>query len=376
MSVLLALALAQQVSADFPGGSVEVEKIEGSLLRVKPGKHPERGWDCWWYFKATGLPAGKLVLDVGGGVWATPDRAHWSLDGKTWKQTPPGERAEKNRIRYMLEVGASEAWFAWGPPFVLADAAAAVAAAERSCPDVRAFELCKSRAGRSVPAVRVRAEGVPEAERRRVWVHARQHAWESGGSWVCRGFLEWLSSDAAAEFRKRTEVVVVPVMDADSVEDGAGGKEQKPQDHNRDWSDGPHWPEVKAAQDGIKAMLAKGRFDLFVDLHNPGASDREPYYYVPPPELLTPESTSALERLIALSKEEINGPLAYKGKRLESGASYDKNWQRISKNWVARAAPSSVAVTLETSWNTPASSSEGYLEVGRGLGRAIDRLLR
>ncbi len=28
---------------------------------------------------------------------------------------------------------------------------------------------------------------------------------------------------------------------------GAGGKEQKPHDHNRDWSENPHWFEVAAA---------------------------------------------------------------------------------------------------------------------------------
>jgi hypothetical protein len=376
-AALLALLLAQELKADFPGGSVEVEKIDGSLLRVRPARHPGRGWDCWWYFKAAGLPAGTLTLDVGGGVWATPDRAVWSIDGRRWTQTAPGVRAEKDRIRYEIEVGAAEAWFAWGPPFVLADAREAVESAARACPDAKPFELCRSRAGRPVPAVRVRGEGVPEAERRRVWVQARQHAWESGGSWVGRGFLEWLASEAAADLRRRSEIVVVPVMDADSVEDGAGGKEQKPQDHNRDWSAAPHWPEVKAAQDGIRAMKAAGRFDLFIDLHNPAAGDREPFFFHAPAELLTPESKSALDRFLAAALDEMQGPLRYKGLRKESGRAYDpKNWERISKNWVQREVPASVAVTLETSWNVPASTADNYREVGRGLARAVDRFLR
>ena len=28
-----------------------------------------------------------------------------------------------------------------------------------------------------------------------VWIQARQHAWETGGSWVSRGLIEWLVSD-------------------------------------------------------------------------------------------------------------------------------------------------------------------------------------
>jgi hypothetical protein len=370
--ILLCASLQVSVSADFPGGSVEVERAEGSSLRIRPGKRPGRGWECWWYFKASGLPAGTLTLDVGGGVWATPDRAVWSRDGKTWTRTPAGKRVEKDRIRYEIETGAAEAWFAWGPPFVLEDAAAAVAEAAKSCPEAKAFELCKSRDGRSVPAVRIGSGP------RRVWIQARQHAWESGGSWVGRGFLEWTTSadPAAAALRARAEIVVVPVMDADAVSIGAGGKGQTPQDHNRDWSDAPHWPEVKAAQDGIRAMAAAGGLDVFVDLHNPAAGDRQPFFFCPPPELLVPEAKAGLDRFLDLCKAEIDGPLAYRGMRRESGKEYDpKNWERISKNWVQKIAPRAISVTLETSWNTPASTADNYREVGRGLARAVSRYL-
>ena len=35
-----------------------------------------------------------------------------------------------------------------------------------------------------------------------------------------------------------------------------------------------------------------------------------------------------------------------------------------------------VAVTLETSWNTPHSTQVGYKQVGRELGMAIERYFR
>jgi len=40
------------------------------------------------------------------------------------------------------------------------------------------------------------------------------------------------------------------------------------------------------------------------------------------------------------------------------------------------AADHVVAVTLETSWNTPHSTTEGYRTVGRQQGLAIERYLR
>jgi hypothetical protein len=196
---------------------------------------------------------------------------------------------------------------------------------------------------------------------------------------VCRGFLEWVSSDdpRAADLRGKAEIVVVPVMDADNVERGAGGKEQKPQDHNRDWSDAPHWPEVRAAQDGIRKMAGAGRFHVFVDLHNPGANAREPFYMVSPRDTQSDRRRRAQDAFLAASREEITGPLRFTGKTEETGAKYDKNWERISKIWVERHTPdAAVAVTLETAWNTPHSTAEGYARVGRELGRAIERYLR
>lgn len=358
--MLTLLLLAQiTVKADFPGGSVRVESVEGNVLKVLPALHKDRGWTCWWYFKVEGAtPGAALTVDVGGGVWATPDRAVISADDKTWAHTTPGKRS-KDRIAYEIQAPASAFWLAWGPPFTLRHA--------RELLGDKAFELCKSRDGHSVPALRIK-EGEPKHA---IWVHAGQHAWESGARWVGRGFAEWLTSDAAADFRKTTEVVFVPIMDVDNVERGAGGKQGKPQDHNRDWSADPHWPEVRAAQAGIKAM--GDRFRLFVDLHNPGASDKAPYFYVPPPELL--REKASLDRFLEAARAEIVGPLSATGKTRESGAAYDKDWERISKNWVSKTT-GAVAVTLETSWNTPHSTPDNYRRVGRELGLAIERFLR
>ncbi len=363
--MILSALLQIVVSAGFPGGSVRVESIDGNVIRVLPALHKDRGWTCWWYFKVEGAtPGAALTVDVGGGVWATPDRAAISVDDSAWAHTAPGKRT-KDRIAYELKAPAAAFWLAWGPPFTLRHA--------RELLGDRAFEFCRSRDGHSVPALRVK-EGEPKHA---IWVQARQHAWESGASWVGRGFAEWLLSDdaRAVALRQAAEVVYVPIMDVDNVERGAGGKQQKPQDHNRDWSDDPHWPEVRAAQAGIRAMGK--RLALFVDLHNPGASDKRPYFYVTPASELPEGSRKNLSLFVAAGLAEINGPLALDPKTRESGAAYDKDWERISKNWVSKAGgDGTVAVTLETSWNTPASTTEGYRRVGRELGLAIERYLR
>jgi hypothetical protein len=375
-------APALKVSIDFPGGSAVVQELDQQARRIKivPTAHADRGWVCWWYFKLSGIRPGETVaLDVGEMSFATPDRASYSLDNRTWKHTAPGERDGK-RIVFRQQIDAAEAWFAWGPPFVPADAQTLVEEAAAACANVKAFELCRTRGERPVPALRVvPKEAVDNGARLGIWVQARQHAWESGASWVCRGFVEWLVSDdpRAAALRKKAEIVVVPIMDIDNVAMGAGGKQEKPQDHNRDWSDQPHHHSVIAAQEQIKQMDRQGRFDLFIDLHNPGPGDKNPYFYVAPDEQLTALGKRNIAEFLAAAKLEMTGPLKFEGKTLVSGANYDPNWRQISKNWVtAHTRDHVAAVTLETAWNTPASTQENYRRVGRELGLAVERYFR
>tara|TARA_R110002096_G_scaffold91625_1_gene207229 strand:+ start:1602 stop:2804 length:1203 start_codon:yes stop_codon:yes gene_type:complete len=382
--VFLLAGIAQgeiQVETDFPGGSGAVTNIDQSTgwIQLDPADHPGKGWRCWWYVRLVGLqPQQTITLDVGNAPWATPDRATYSEDGgKTWVQTGKGVREDK-RIRYSLQLNEPTALIAWGPPFVPADSQALVDSLASRNPDATAFSLCETRGGLSTPALRIgkRQHSDVGANRSLIWIQARQHAWESGSSWVCKGLAEWIISDApeAANLRKQFEIVIVPVMDIDNVQLGAGGKNQKPQDHNRDWSDAPHWNAVAAAQKEIKTAAELGRLAAFIDLHNPGADSVFPYFYVPPQDALSEVAQANLDHFVQAAKAEMVGPLRFTGKTIESGASYDpKAWTRISKNWVANLGTDAISVTLETSWNTAESTTSGYQTVGSQLGKALAR---
>ena len=370
------------VDIDFVSGSgVAVIDQEARSIRLDPTPHKDRGWACWWYIKVSGLTIGeKLTLDVGEAPWATPNCAAVSDDNKTWAQTSPGQRAGK-RIVYAHKATANEQWFAWGPPFTPNDGEALVKDVATRCKGAEAFELCRSREDRPVWAIRFTPPAKRNADEVRygLWVQARQHAWESGASWVGRGFLEWLASDDDRATRLRTVATItfVPVMDVDNVARGAGGKNEVPQDHNRDWTDSPNHPAVAAAQEQIKAMNAASEFDLFIDLHNPGANAKNPFFYTSPRKLLTERGARNLDHFLAAAQADMTGPLAFKGETQESGEKYDKNWRAISKNWVGmHTAGHVVAVTLETAWNTPDSTQDGYQSVGKQLGCAVERYLR
>ena len=218
--------------------------------------------------------------------------------------------------------------------------------------------------------MRVSEPGEPGGRRAGIWIHARQHAWEAGSSWIADGFLDWLVSDApeAVRLRRTAEIVVVPVTDIDSVEDGAGGKMQKPQDHSLDWAGEPHWPEVRAAQEQLGTMAAAGRLDLYVDLHNPGPQAKAIEFYVPPDDALTPAQRDGLRRLLDLAKAEMTGPVPFLGATVITGPGYVQDWNQMAKIWVTRKAPAAVATTMEVPWNTPHSLPEDYRRIGERFG--------
>jgi hypothetical protein len=384
-----------RVSTDFEGGSARVLGIDQAarLVRFMPGGDPERGWPCWWFLRLDGVGEGEQVSlellrsdlsarnngkDTGKPLatnWAMPARATYSTDGTTWQHTVPGERTG-GRIRYAVTGTGGPVWMAWGPPFTPKDTDELIVAAQRTLPAVQPFELARTRGGLPVRGLHVPKEGNTAPA---IWVQARQHAWESGASWVARGFTEWLTSDDedARWLRSRAEIFVVPIMDVDNVATGNGGKEADPRDHNRDWAQEPVYPEVAAAQQRLRALAAAGRLELFLDLHNPAPGDARPFFFLGPPELLSEPAREGREFFLTAARTQIAGPLPLEEQPRITGPGYHPLWQQISGQWVnAHGSPQTVAACLETAWNTPHSTTDGYRTVGRQLGLAATDLLR
>jgi hypothetical protein len=105
-------------------------------------------------------------------------------------------------------------------------------------------ELCKSRRGRSVPCLKL-GEGKTS-----IILTARHHACESTGNYVIEGILEEISSSPIPDSR----ILIVPFVDYDGVVEGDQGKCRSPHDHNRDYTETPLYPEVKAIIDYSNAF--------------------------------------------------------------------------------------------------------------------------
>jgi hypothetical protein len=228
-----------------------------------------------------------------------------------------------------------------------------------------------------VPALQISEGKLPTAQRPAVFVTARQHAWEVGGTWVGLGLAEWLvSPDARAGWlRQNAEIVIVPVMDVDHVATGDGGKHARPRDHNRDWSDAPYWPEVAAAQKHILTFVKEGRLAVYLDLHNPSQGATLQTFHVQYPPYVTEPMARLTERFLDAARTEFGEIKLNDGK--PSKPEDLPIWKRISAPWVCEHGnPQTIAFTSETPWNIPQGTPEGYRQVGSKLGLALERYLR
>lgn len=391
-------------ASDFEGASVRDVEIDEATRSISfmPGGDPVRGWPCWWYFRVNGITPGETItLRLRGSTatvpketvttpgaplqkplassWAMPAQATFSIDGRTWQHTEKGQKQDDWMI-YTLKPEAASVFVAWGPPYTPSTAAKFVREMSEKSPHAKATELCRSRGDRAVPMLHVQEGERTKEQRFGVWVQARQHAWESGSSWVAQGFAEWLLSNAedAAWLRQHAEIFLVPIMDVDNTATGNGGKDAQPQDHNRDWSVQPHWNEIIAAQRMVSGLIEEGRMDVFLDLHNPAPGDPT-FFYILPPDLLQEPMIGLRDRFIHLAYSRISKikpliPMSNKPKL--TGANYHPLWRQISANWVSmNGNPHTVSLCLETIWNSPNSTTEGYRAVGSNLAAAVREYL-
>jgi hypothetical protein len=209
-----------------------------------------------------------------------------------------------------------------------------------------------------------------------IWVQARQHAWEVGGTWVADGLASWLvSSDPQAIWlRQHAEIYIVPIMDVDHVATGDGGKNGYPHDHNRDWNDKPHWPEVASAQRHIQMLTKKNQMNIFLDLHNPAASNKVQTMYVLDKSYMASGSFLRQQQFLGLMNEYFGEIKQHLNNPRPAIPSPD---ERVSEVWVLdNANPNTVAFCVETPWNSPSGTIEGYHGVGRKLGKVMEKMLR
>jgi len=87
-------------------------------------------------------------------------------------------------------------------------------------PNFRKTPVGLSDGGRETWELRITDPSAPPDRKRRIFWHAREHAYESFSSYAMEGLVEFLLSDEAAEFRKRFDITLHPMTNVDGVASG------------------------------------------------------------------------------------------------------------------------------------------------------------
>jgi hypothetical protein len=249
------------------------------------GQADEKGRNrqvTWYYFRLEGAKDREVTITLDdlrgeydfkpGGIGITDQSPPVvSTDGRTWCHLPTMTfDKEKERATFRVTPETDALWIAHIEPYT-AGRLDAFLAEIHGRPHLKDETIGKSVEGRVLHLLTI--TGPTEEPKPVIWLMCRQHAWESGTSFLGEGAVRFLLSDEGKPLRDRVTFKVFPMMDPDGCADGGVRFNRNGFDVNRNWDTADPasaesrrlMPEICAAK---KAVTDSGRVALFLTLHN------------------------------------------------------------------------------------------------------------
>ena len=368
------------VDADFPGGNIILERIEGDTVFLRPDQRDSSTWWFYWQFRVRGS-AGRTVKFqfIGRNPIGTQGPAVSTDRGHTWSWLPSGTVRDSS-FEYTFEKLDREVRFCFSIPYLEANLRQFLQK-NADNPHLEIHELCRSRGDRSVG--RLHAGKIVGDPKHRVLLTARHHACESVASYSLEGLLETVLSDSTLGrwFCGNVEILAVPFMDADGVEAGDQGKNRIPHDHNRDYAGDSIYPSVRTLRRFVPEWSA-AKLKVVLDLHCPYISGRqnEVIYLV---GSSNPAIWRQQEEFATILESVHRSPLPYLAKSSlpfgtawNTAANYGK--QKSCSRWGSQQLSVSLASTIEIPYaNVGAAvvTAENARAFGRDLALALRQYL-
>lgn len=275
------------LDADFPGGNILLEKVEGDEVYLRQElRDSTSGW-FYWAFRVRGAAGRRLKFHFTGGDVLGVRGAAASFDGGLswqWIGNEIVHRENRADVTFSHEFAPhqSEVLFAFCPTYTGRNLNRFLSCYSESS-YLRKDVLCQSRSGRDVELLRLGKASSPL----KLLLTCRHHACEAMASYLLEGVLQaMLREDEVGEWlRRNVDCVVLPFMDKDGVEAGDQGKNREPHDHNRDYKGeivDSIYPEVASLRRWATTWLRPGTSCIALDLHCPHirGNENEDVYFV------------------------------------------------------------------------------------------------
>jgi hypothetical protein len=371
-----------RIDADFPGGNIIVERVEGDDVYLRQDQRDTPGFWFYWYFRVRGAAGRQLRFHfTGGNVLADRGPAVSTDGGRHW-QWLGGQSVDGASFEYAFAEDAEEVRFCLAMPYQLADLKDFLEG-HRQNPSLCVEPLARTKAGRR--NLRVRLGCLDREPEDRVLLTCRHHSCEMMASWALQGLMEAVLGNAefGKRLRDRVEFLVVPMVDLDGVEDGDQGKNRRPHDHNRDYLDEAIYPSVAAIRKFVPPW-AEGKLRMALDMHCPyirGGGDKpgsnHQVYFV---GIRRESSARRLAQFSRILEQTQTGPITYAARHnLPWGQAWNTMKEpRMCARWAGELPGIALATTLELPYATAGKAAVTVASArafGRDLARALDGFL-
>jgi hypothetical protein len=282
-------------STAFEGGSIgRIEKLDDTTFRVHvAGQQDERGRNraaTWYCFRMDHVQGRDLTITLTDFVGEYNDvpgscpmnekiRPAMSEDGQTWSHAEEMTwDKEKKEATLRLKPQRDSVWLATQAMYPYSRFAALVEEVKQS-PHARVEVIGKSVQGRDLVLITVTDFAKADAGKKTLWLQARQHAWETGTSYVTEGALRFAlsASPEGRALRENNVCLFTPMVAVDGCAIGLPRFNVHGYDPNRHWDEVnlrdkrflDLMPEVWYFKKAVLSHVARGgRIDLMLNMHN------------------------------------------------------------------------------------------------------------
>ncbi len=359
-----------QITPQFPAGNAIIESIEGDTIRLRPDLRDTKGDWFYWSVRVQGAASRTLhFIFTAQNPLADRGPAMSTDQGRTW-QWLGRQNGQRDRFTVTLPADGDDVILSMGMNYTLRTWHRFLDTLPGE-PSVQLSQLTQTRQGREVPMLRT---GRLDGQAKYRWLlTARTHACEMMANYVMEGVIQSMLADdeTGRWLREHVELVAVPFVDLDGVENGDQGKNRQPHDHNRDFAP-PHVYVETAALVQFGKQFFDGRPALAIDLHCPWIYHgfNEQVYQVGRDD---PTIWARQQQLARLIETHRKGPIPYgPGNDLPFGVDWNtsRNYGEFLSN--SRWSGSQPGVHLGTTFEIPYATAGG-VEVNPDTARAFGR---
>lgn len=303
LTVLLSCKQKESVTIDydFEGGSLgRVEKINDTHWRCglegQSDSENRNRQASWYYFRMTGVKGKELSIELtdlvgeynykpGAHAVTSETRPVISYDQEHWthltdEEVTWNEDSVELNLRFKSEK--DTLWIAHQIPYTTANLQQLLNELKEN-PNVVISSIGNTVQGRDIPMVTLTDETYPADRKRVVFLMGRQHAWESGTSYVIDSALRYLTQPSAKDYLAIFIFKIIPMADPDGSAEGGVRFNVNGHDLNRNWDlvKSAEMPEIAAQKQAIVDYNRDEKpVDFFLTLHNTESQD-----YVEGPQL-------------------------------------------------------------------------------------------